>query len=156
MYFSKWISQNVFPKCFSKCISQNVSQPDRRGLMLRPDGPLAFSKHLAPDCWFTVCPTMLSWNCTVIYSLIFKSARYGIPAVYYQNGIVGYGGLAASRWFIAKMVSPPLTPILGHGHPLHPPGRDRDYRDTWRVLLCFSFMCIVHIICKPVEIVQSG
>ena len=117
MYSSKCIPQNVFLKMYF----QNVSQPDRRGLMLRPDGPLASSKHLAPDCWFTVCPTMLSSNCTVKYSLVFKSARYGIPAVYYQNGIVGYGGLAASRWFIAKMVPPPLTPILGHGHPLHTP-----------------------------------
>ena len=60
---------------------------------------------------------------TKMYALVSARMLHGmvwlcpgglLPKLY------GMVGLAASWWFIAKMVPPSLTPILGHGHPLHP------------------------------------
>ena len=129
------------------------------------------SKQLAAVWWFTANnaqPTLhclLSQSNTIIYSLHGMVWYACIPVVYYQNGMLwcsmncGMVALAGSWWFIAKMVPPPLTPILGHGHPLHPqvaPGIIetrgglhffihvlRDICNTWKII---SLQCWVSLV----------
>ena len=66
---------------------------------------------------------LLCWKHNDIPSLVLVWELHGMDVSrWFITKMVWYSMvvLAASRWFIAKMVPPSLTPILGHGHPLHP------------------------------------
>ena len=111
--------------------------------MLLGDGPLAalvasLGTHLVVygQRYFTLQPlsAIIYFRlCAVLQPGTLCAGVGCILVVYCLNCILWYGmvgqsktwfslvydmvELAASRWFITKMVPPPLTPILGQGHP---------------------------------------
>ena len=86
------------------------------------------------------CSTLVCFaGSTMIYFLVLVWELHGMVWMYPGGLLPKWFGIVWWCWLhpgglLLKWFPPSLTPILGHGHPLHPPGRPRDYRDTRRAL----------------------